>query len=281
MKRKPKYLRKNPGPSKGTIVLLAIAAALLILVVCLILFIPGQTESRDALASGTSTEPSATAVNPPEMTTEAQTEFPAEETESTEPAPPQMLESMKSLYEENQDIIAWIRIEGTQIDYPVMYTPDDPEKYLHLNFVGNYDIGGLPFIDANCSMNPESDNLLIYGHNMKNGTMFRSLIGYEMKDFWQEHPLISLTTLYEEWDYEIVAAFYDRVYYTYEDCFKFYRFIDPADEAEFNEGLAYFKEHALYDTGVSAEYGDKLITLVTCAYHVDNGRFVVVAKEKS
>ena len=85
--------------------------------------------------------------------------------------------------------------------------------------------------------------------------------------------------MYEEKTYEIIAAFYDRVYYKYEDCFKFYQFIDAEDEAHFQEAIDYFKKTALYDTGVTAEYGDKLITLVTCAYHVDNGRFVVVAKD--
>ena len=83
-----------------------------------------------------------------------------------------------------------------------------------------------------------------------------------------------------EGEYEVLAAFYDRVYYTYENCFKFYQFIDAADEADFNNAISNFRSKALYDTGVTAAYGDKLITLVTCAYHVEDGRFVVVARKK-
>ena len=159
-----------------------------------------------------------------------------------------------------------------------MHTPTDPEKYLHTNFKREYSFGGIPFIDANCSA--DSDNLLIYGHNMLDGSMFRSLPKYESKSYWQAHPTIHFDTLYEEGEYEVLAAFYDRVYYTYENCFKFYQFIDAADEADFNNAISNFRSKALYDTGVTATYGDKLITLVTCAYHVEDGRFVVVARKK-
>ena len=115
---------------------------------------------------------------------------------------------------------------------------------------------------------------------MLDGSLFRSRPKYESKSFWQAHPTIHIDTLYEEGEYEVLAAFYDRVYYTYENCFKFYQFIDAADEADFNNAISNFRSKALYDTGVTAAYGDKLITLVTCAYHVEDGRFVVVARKK-
>ena len=212
---------------------------------------------------------------------ETQSTEPAEETTvPTEPEPtePVMLAKYAPLYEQNHDLFGWLRIDGTVIDYPVMHTPTDPEKYLHTNFKREYSFGGIPFIDANCSA--DSDNLLIYGHNMLDGSMFRSLPKYESKSYWQAHPTIHFDTLYEEGEYEVLAAFYDRVYYTYEDCFKFYQFIDAADEADFNNAISNFRSKALYDTGVTAAYGDKLITLVTCAYHVEDGRFVVVARKK-
>ena len=127
----------------------------------------------------------------------------------------------------------------------------------------------------------ESQNLLIYAHNMPNGTMFRDLMQYQQKNFWQQHPTITFNTLYKEQEYEVIVAFYDRVYYTWETgMFKFYQFIDPETEDEFNDGIAAMKEKELYDTGVTAQYGDQLITLVTCAYHTDHGRFVVVARKK-
>lgn len=202
----------------------------------------------------------------------------AETTAPTQATQPTILPQYAQLYQQNPDMVGWIKIEGTAIDYPVMHTPADPEKYLHVNFEGVYSYPGVPFVDAACTM--DSDNLLIYGHNMPNGTMFRSLMQYQQKNFWQNHPTIVFNTLYEEQEYEVLAAFYDRVYYKTEDVFKFYQFIDPQTEEEFDEGIAQFKEKALYDTGVTAEYGDRLITLVTCAYHTDHGRFVVVARRK-
>ena len=115
---------------------------------------------------------------------------------------------------------------------------------------------------------------------MLDGSMFRSLMKYQEKTYWQAHPTIQFDTLYEEGEYEVLAAFYDRVYYTSENCFKFYQFIDALDETDFNEAIANFKSKALYDTGVTAQCGDEFITLVTCAYQTENGRFVVVARTK-
>ena len=199
----------------------------------------------------------------------------------TEPPAPAKLQELALLHEENPDLWGWIRIEGTEVDYPLMYTPNDPEKYLRMDFEGNYSVAGLPFLDSDCTLDPESDNLIIYGHNMRDGSMFRSIMMYKDRSYWEEHPTILLSTLYEEREYEIMGAFYDRVYYKYEDCFKFYQFIDAEDEAHFDEAVAYFKENAEYDTDVTAEYGERLITLVTCSYHHEYGRFVVVAREKA
>lgn len=208
------------------------------------------------------------------------TEQPTEPTE-TQPTEPVMLEHMAQLYEKNPDVAGWITIEGTVVDYPVMYTPQDPEKYLRRDFDGNDSRGGVPFMEDACSIDPESDNLIIYGHNMKNGTMFRTLMSYTEEEFWKEHPQIQYSTLYETRTYDILAAFYDRVYYKYEDVFKFYQFIDAEHEDAYQEAISYYKTHALYDTGITAAYGDRLLTLVTCAYHEENGRFVVVARQKT
>ena len=196
-----------------------------------------------------------------------------------ETQPREMLPKMAALYAENPDVIGWVTIPDTKIDYPVMYTPEEPNKYLYANFKGKFSIAGMPFIDAHCSMDPESDNLILYAHNMNNGTMFENLMNYESKKYWQNHPLIQFSTLYEERTYEIIYAFRDKIYDAELDVFKFYKFIDPESEEEFDEAMAYFAEKSTYDTGLTATYGDKLITLVTCAYHTSNGRFVVVARE--
>ena len=280
MKKQPKYLKRKNKRSPIVFVLAFIAFLLFVLVCIMVYALSNRFKTQEVVTLISTTFDTPTELH---FTSEAtvQLETVAETTDITIPKEEKMLEDMALLCEENPDIFGWLTIDGTKIDYPVMYTPKEPEKYLHLNFEEEYSLGGLPFIDAGCSITPESDNLLIYGHNMQIGTMFHSLLNYEMKNFWESHPIISLKTLYEEREYEVVSAFYDRVYYTYEDCFKFYQFIDAEDQQDFDEAIAIFKEKSLYDTGISASYGDHLITLITCAYHVDNGRFVVVAREKN
>lgn len=212
-----------------------------------------------------------------ETTVPTETTVPVETTEAaTEPTGP--LEQYRQLYEQNPEMVGWLRIADTVIDYPVMHTPEDPEKYLHRNFQGEDSYAGTPFIDYRCTEN--SDNLVIYGHNMSDGSMFHTLPDYQQKNHWEAHPTIRFDSVYKEREYEVVAAFYDRIYYTHETDFKFYNFIDAADQAEYDNAVEQFKKKSLYDTGVTPEYGQQLITLVTCTYQVDNGRFVVVACEK-
>ena len=279
MKKKGRFDsgKKKHNVSKLTVVLSCIAGALALLLLVMILMIPSLENNSKA------TKPEVPSTTRTEETQASETTFPATEPiiETTVPVEtePVILPELAEIYADNPDLVGWITIEGTVLDYPVMHTPENGEKYLYKNINGNFDVNGLPFIEDGCSMDPESDNIIIYGHNMNSGKMFASLMKYAKKDYWEEHPTIRFSTLYEEREYKIIAAFYDRVYYKYEDCFKFYQFIDAKDEAHFEEAVSYFKENAEYDTGVTAEYGDRLITLVTCAYHVKNGRFVVVAKE--
>lgn len=189
---------------------------------------------------------------------------------------PIILPQYKDLWRKNSDLYGWIKIDDTKLDYPVMYTPDDPEKYLRLDFDGNSSLSGSIFLDDRCS--DKSDNSILYGHNMKNGTMFGSILEYKDKSYWKAHPIIQFDTLFEERKYEIIAVFFDRVYNQDDTCFKYYNFIDAKDEAEFNDAIQCYREKSLYDTGISAQYGDRLLTLSTCAYHTKNGRFVIVAR---
>lgn len=264
--------KKEKHPSRLVSVLLAAALFLVGINILLFAFVFHGRQEAPQPAQSDLQVPVLTADTAPESSS-------AEAATQTEPeiTQPQILPWLAEKAGQNPDMVGWISIAGTKIDYPIMHTPDDPEKYLHKDFQGNFSVGGLPFLDAACTL--DSDNLLIYGHNMHNGTMFRNLLSYDQKNFWQEHPVISVSTLYEEKTYEILAALYDRVYLKSDTCFKFYQFIDAADQDSFDNAVSYFKEHALYDTGVTAHYGDRLVTLVTCAYHVDNGRFLVVARE--
>lgn len=188
-----------------------------------------------------------------------------------------ILPQYAGLAQQNPDLYGWIKIDDTPLDHPVMHTPNDPEKYLRLNFDNEYSLAGSIFMDFRCS--GDSDNIILYGHNMENGTMFGSILNYQNKEFWNEHKIIHFDTLYEQQDYEVVAAFFDHVHSSDDTSFKYYNFIDAKDKQEYDNAIKFFEEKALYYTGVSLKYGDQLLTLSTCSYHVKNGRFVVLARK--
>lgn len=184
------------------------------------------------------------------------------------------------LYKTNSDIIGWIKIEDTKIDYPVMQTKNDPEYYLHRSFDGEYTDSGTPFMDAASDIFIPTANFLIYGHHMKNRTMFHDLLKYEDKSFYENHKKFKFDTIYKggQGTYEIISVAYSQIYAKDSDKFKYYQYADITTETEFNEYVRGVKALSIYDTGVTAEYGDQLVTLSTCAYHTEEGRFFVVAK---
>lgn len=189
-----------------------------------------------------------------------------------------ILEKYMELYRENGDVAGWLTVEGTKIDYPVMQCEDD-EFYLHHDFYGEESKYGCLYVRGRADLE-EGTNFVIYGHNMKDGSMFGDLDLYKQEEFYREHSLISFDTLYEERTYEIVAAFPSQVYDENAEAFKYYQFYEAETEEEFNEFYENIKALSLYDTGVSAAFGDTFLTLSTCAYHVNDGRFVVVGKRK-
>ena len=131
----------------------------------------------------------------------------------------------------------------------------------------------------NCDVDAPSDNLVIYGHHMNDKSMFAGLMKYADKSFWKKHKTIQFDTLTEKGKYEVVAAFKTEVYTDSPNSFRYYDFVNADTADDFNAYIAKCKELAIYDTGVNAEYGDKLITLSTCEYSRNNGRMVVVAKK--
>lgn len=191
---------------------------------------------------------------------------------------PVMLPEYAELYRQNSDLVGWIRIEDTNINYPVVQSKDEPNFYLKHGFDKEYADCGCPYVQENCDVQKPSDNLVIYGHHMKSGSMFSDLEKFKKKDFWEEHKTFSFNTLYEKQTYEVIAVFKTVVYTGSANEFKYFQFSDAQTPEQFDEYIAKCKEKALYDTGVSAEYGDKLITLSTCEYSNTNGRLVLVAK---
>lgn len=189
----------------------------------------------------------------------------------------------ENLYKSNKDFVGWIKIDGTNVDYPVMHTPNDSEYgeyYIKRNFGGEYSAAGVPFIDRNCILSPPTDNIIIYGHNMNSGKMFHDILKYEDEEFYNAHKTITFDTIYGDGEYEVVAAFYGQILAEDSKEFKYYQFVNAGSEEEFTEFVNNIKRKSVVDTGVSVEYGDELITLSTCAYHIKNGRFAVIAKKK-
>ncbi len=276
MKKTPKFSQPKAGTpaasKKKTVTLITvIAALLLILVLLLCLTFCDGSGNVQPTAGPTQAPTQAPTIPEAPVATDTPTE--------PEPTEPQMLPEMAALYAQNPEIVGWITMEDSLLDYPVMYTPEDPQKYDRLDFEGKFDMTGTPYIKYACSIEPRSVNLIVYGHDMRDGTAFKHLEAYLEEDFWEENKTFTYKTLYEEQTYEIIAVLIDKVYQKSDTCFKYYNFIDPQTEEEFNEGAEYFYENSIYDTGVKAEYGDELISLVTCYKKYDkNGRLVVIAR---
>ena len=224
---------------------------------------------RQALSQ--TTQPDATV---PEQTAPAMVEVTHPKTGETI----QILESFAQLYPLNSDIVGWLTIPGTVIDYPVMQTPDDPEYYLKRNFDKEKNKQGCLFAQADADVLRPSDNVVIYGHHMRDGSMFGDLDKYRKNQFWQDNPYIYFDTLTALHTYQVMGVFLTTA--TPGRGFAYHTFVD-GDEASFNAFVAQVQALALYDTGVTAQYGDKLLCLSTCEYSQDNGRFVVVAKRIS
>ena len=188
---------------------------------------------------------------------------------------------LKELQKENSDIVAWIEIEDSKINYPVLQGEDN-DYYMTHTYKEEYSKDGSLFLDKNYDWSKPSSNLLIYGHNnIGSKEMFVDLMKYEDKEYYNNHKTIRFTTAEEDAEYEIIAVFKSRVYYKSEkDVFRYYFFIDAENEQEFNEYVQNSKEASLYNIEATAQYGDQLLTLSTCSYHTEDGRFAVVARKK-
>lgn len=195
--------------------------------------------------------------------------------EEAEPTEPQYTE-YAALYAENSDFAGWVHIDNTGIDYPVMFTPQEPEYYLRRAFDKTDSQSGTPFVSADSTI--DSDFFIIYGHNMKNDTMFGTLDYYKEKSFWEENPRLSFTTVTEKREYEIFAALQTRVLYQDEAGYRYYFQVGDLTEEAFDELTGWFQQNALYDTGITPTYGEQLVVLSTCSYHTDNGRFIIAAR---
>ncbi len=221
--------------------------------------------------------------NPSAPTAPAETQ-PGAPTEATQPTQnpntpdPEVLAPYQEVYTMNRDTVGWIKIDGTVINYPVMQTSvENRDYYLRRNYYQEYEENGAGSIYAReeCDVFKPSDNVTLYGHNMRNGSMFHCLLDYENKKTWEDNSLIFFDTLYEYHTYQIFAVF--KTTATLDEGFAYHRMEDASNKEEFDAFVAKCKDLAFYDTGITPVYGDKLLCLSTCEYTQENGRFVVAA----
>lgn len=185
------------------------------------------------------------------------------------------LDECRELHEMNNDLVGWISFPETIINYPVMQTDiDNRDYYLDHDFNKNYNRYGCIYASEDCDVFKPTDNITLYGHHMNNGSMFAGLVKYESKDYWKEHQYFSFDTLYEHHTYQVVSVFKISA----DSEFRYHMFTDAADEEEFNDFVNNIRKRQFFDTGISIEYGDKLVCLSTCEYSLFDGRFVVVGK---
>ena len=182
---------------------------------------------------------------------------------------------INKLYEENKDIVGWLKIDSTTINYPIMQNINDPNYYLHRDFYKNYSSYGTPYMAKQCNLN--SDNIVIYGHHMKNNKMFGELEKYKSKDFYNNHKIITFTTLEKEYSYEIFAVFKTTVYT--KNTFRYYENINFENKKMYNDFINICKDKSLYQTDIEIKDKEKLITLSTCEYSNKNSRLVIVARK--
>ncbi len=215
---------------------------------------------------------------PTQPTQPPQTDPLTEPTLPPEPTEPVILKRFQSIYQENPDLIGWVSIADTPINYPVMHTPQEEQYYLRRDFYGEDSRRGTPFLAGAC--HEGCGNYIVYGHNMGDDSMFSPLMGYEDEEFWQDHPIIRFDTLHEAGTYEIMSVFISRVFQQNEtDVFRYYFYNDLTQEDVFREYVDQVQSLSLYDTGVTAEFGDQLLTLITCTLVNYDQRLVIVAKQ--
>lgn len=186
------------------------------------------------------------------------------------------LATYQSLKEQNADMVGWVRIEGTKVDYPVMQTPDRPDYYLHRDFNKKKSNYGIPYMAENCRYEEPGASLLIYGHHMRNGGMFAALQGYTEEAFYRQHPYIQFDTLNQAGSYEIVAVVKVNAA---DSTIPWQELLFPKNQETFEAAWADFGKQSFYRTGVEPAYGQRLLALVTCEYTLKDGRLMVVARE--
>lgn len=176
----------------------------------------------------------------------------------------------------NADYDGWLNIPGTHVDYPVMATPAEPEYYLRRAFDKSASGSGTPFLGEGCTQT--SDCMIIYGHDMDNGTMFGDLTLYEDSNFRTKYPLVSYYTKEGVHTYEIFAAVKTQILPQGAAGYRYYNAAGDLTPEAFKELIGWLKSNALYESGVTPIVGEQIVILSTCDSFAENGRFLVAAR---
>lgn len=280
----------SPKVKASKIVTLIAAAVLVVTVIILICLVIGEQRNKrlnDELASQHTTVITSETTVPTTAATEEET------TVTTAPPPLVLLDSMKSFVDENPDTAGWIKVGGTYIDNVVVQT-DNNSDYLDRNFYGQKAQPGTVFADYRCTVNDyddnQSNNIILYGHNQRDGTMFGSLNYYKVKpssgstkgfDFYVNHPTFEFSNLYEEYTYKIIAAFVIEVEprHTRDGIiFDYHNYINFGKKRTFDSFKENILERTAINTGVDFDENDKFLTLSTCSNEFEPSRFVVIGR---
>ena len=181
----------------------------------------------------------------------------------------------REIFAQNEDLVGWLSIPGTSIDYPVLQN-EVRDYYLDKDFYGDENKNGQLILDTACDPWTPSYNLVISGHNMKSGEMFGNLEEYASKNYWKKHKVLTYDSLIREGEYVVIAAFYSADYDVDEEGFRYNADIQYRLDTEI--WLEEVFQNSIYKTGIDAGFGDEFLTLTTCFYHREDGRFVVVAR---
>ena len=192
--------------------------------------------------------------------------------ETIEETPELITIDFDALLSENRDLVGWIYSENTPINYPIVQTSDN-NYYLHRMLDGTHNIAGTIFMDPRNDPNLKDYNTIIYGHNMKNNTMFGSLQKYMEQDYYDNHPVIYYLTPDQNYEIQLVAGYVTEAW---SDTYNI-----PQTIEEQNKLSQDMMSKSLFKTGVSFEEGDNIVTLSTCAYDFDGARYVVIGRLKA
>jgi sortase B len=179
----------------------------------------------------------------------------------------------QALLDQNADCIGWLNIPGTEINYPLVQGTDN-SYYLHRNFYKQNASCGTLFLDYRNSLSSEGEHLILYGHQMKDGSMFKQLNGYKSESFYREHKNLILYLGQTKYQYEVAAAYVTNLGKS-SDYYNYLHRETRKEQMDYLRGMAAYQ---IYATGVTVEEDDELLSLSTCEYSSKNGRLIVLAR---